>query len=48
MINKVAEPGENSEEIKIIRLPNGGIRITTRSENEDASEESNQQNNDNN
>jgi len=48
VINKVAEPGENSEEIKIIRLPNGGIRITTRSENEDASEDSNQQNNDNN
>ena len=46
VINKVAKPSENSEEIKIIRLPNGGIRITTRSESEN--EDSNQQNNDNN
>lgn len=47
-ITKVVEPGENSDEIKIIRLPNGGIRITTRSENEDVVEGSKQQNEDNN
>lgn len=47
-ITKVVEPGEKSDEIKIIRLPNGGIRITTRSENEDVTEASKQQNDDNN
>ncbi|MBL4822105.1 MAG: OmpA family protein [Colwellia sp.] len=31
-ITKAIEPGEQSNEIKIIRLANGGIRITTRSE----------------
>ena len=31
-IAKVIEPGEQSDEIKIIRLANGGIRITTRDE----------------
>lgn len=35
-ITKVVEPGEKTEEIKVIRLSNGGIRITTR--DEDASE----------
>lgn len=37
-IAKVIEPGEQNEKVKIIRLANGGIRITTRSENENALE----------
>jgi chemotaxis protein MotB len=37
-ITKVIEPGEKSDEIKIIRLANGAIRITTRGESEDALE----------
>lgn len=32
-ITKVVEPETESDEIKVIRLPNGGIRITTRNEN---------------
>ena len=44
VINKLADHDEKSEEIKIIRLPNGGIRITTRSENEEVAEGSKQQN----
>jgi chemotaxis protein MotB len=47
-ITKVVAPGEKSDEIKIIRLPNGGIRITTRNENEDVVDNSKQQNDDNN
>ncbi len=43
-ITKVINPGEESGEIKIIRLPDGGIRITTR----DESENSKQQSDDNN
>lgn len=31
-ITKVVEPETQSDEIKVIRLPNGGIRITTRNE----------------
>lgn len=34
-ITKVVSPGEKSDEIKIIRLANGGIRITTRGESEE-------------
>lgn len=37
-ITKVIEPGEKSDEIKIIRLANGGIRITTREESNNTSE----------
>jgi chemotaxis protein MotB len=33
-ITKVIEPGEQNNDIKIIRLDNGGLRITTRNENE--------------
>lgn len=33
-ITKVVEPGEKANEIQIIRLPNGGIRISTRKDNE--------------
>jgi len=43
-ITKVVEPGENADEIKVMRLPNGGIRITTRND----TESSQQQNDDNN
>ena len=45
-ITKVVDPGENSDEIKVIRLPDGGIRITTR--NEDVVENNAQQDDDNN
>jgi chemotaxis protein MotB len=38
-ITKVMAAGEQSDEIKIIRLPNGGIRITTRGESENISKE---------
>ncbi|GAA6170881.1 OmpA family protein [Colwellia sp. KU-HH00111] len=42
-VNKtVVAPNEEAEQIQVIRLPNGGIRITTRSEN-DAVIENNQQ-----
>lgn len=37
-ITKVVEPGEQDNEIKIIRLANGGIRITTRGESDSTSE----------
>lgn len=37
-ITKVIELGEKSDEIKIIRLANGGIRITTREESNNTSE----------
>jgi len=47
-ITKIVEPGEESGEIKIIRLPDGGIRITTRNENKGIVENNNQQSNDNN
>lgn len=40
--NTVVAPNEEAEQIQVIRLPNGGIRITTRSEN-DAVIENNQQ-----
>ena len=33
-ITKIVDPNEKSDEIKIIRLPDGGIRITTRNEND--------------
>ena len=52
-IAKVIEPGEQSDEIKIIRLANGGIRITTRDESgntskkESNSSTSNQESDDN-
>lgn len=36
-ITKVIEPGEQSDEINIIRLANGGIRITTRNEDDSTS-----------
>ena len=36
-ITKVIEPGEPSDKINIIRLANGGIRITTRSEDDNTS-----------
>lgn len=36
-ITKVIEPGEQNNDIKIIRLDNGGLRITTRNENEKTS-----------
>ena len=36
-ITKVKEPDEKSDEINIIRLANGGIRITTRSEDDNTS-----------
>lgn len=38
-ITKAIEPGEQSDEIKIIRLANGGIRITTRGESENTPDE---------
>ncbi len=38
-ITKVVEPGEKGNEINIIRLENGGIRITTRDENDNTSNE---------
>ena len=47
-ITKVISPGEESGEIKIIRLPDGGIRITTRNESENVKNDDNQQNDDNN
>jgi chemotaxis protein MotB len=47
-ITKVINPGEKSDEIKIIRLPDGGIRITTRNENEGIVEDNTQQGDDNN
>ncbi|MBL4942701.1 MAG: OmpA family protein [Colwellia sp.] len=47
-ITKVVAPGEQRGEIKVIRLPNGGIRITTRDENEDVIQSTGLQNNDNN
>ena len=34
-ITKVIAPGEKSDDIKIIRLANGGIRITTRGESDE-------------
>jgi chemotaxis protein MotB len=33
-ITKIIEPAEQGDEIKIIRLENGGIRITTRGESD--------------
>jgi len=45
-ITKVISPGEESGEIKIIRLPDGGIRITTRNEN--VKSDTDQQSDDNN
>jgi len=45
-ITRAVNPGDDSDEIKIIRLPNGGIRITTRSEGVAQSDE--QQSDDNN
>jgi len=36
-IAKISEVTDTENEVKIIRLPTGGIRITTRSENEDTS-----------
>ncbi len=47
-ITKAVEPREKDGEIKVLRLPNGGIRITTRSENASAVESSEQQNDGNN
>ena len=53
-ITKVIEPGEPSDKINIIRLANGGIRITTRSEDDNTSiqekngSNSDQENKDNN
>jgi len=47
-ITKVVAPGEKADEIKVIRLPNGGIRITTRSDNEGVSQNNEQQNDGNN
>lgn len=47
-ITKVVGPGEQVDEIKIIRLPSGGIRITTRNEKEGIKENSNQQDDNNN
>lgn len=47
-ITKLANPGEKSNEIKIIRLPDGGIRITTRNESDGIVENNNQQGENNN
>lgn len=53
-ITNAIEPGEQNNDIKIIRLANGGIRITTRSESDDTLENqsnsstSSQENKDNN
>jgi len=47
-ITKIISPGEESDEIKIIRLPDGGIRITTRNENAGVVEDNTQQGGDNN
>lgn len=53
-ITKVIEPGEESDKINIIRLANGGIRITTRNEDDNTSIQQNngsnseQENKDNN
>lgn len=47
-ITKVVDPNDESNEIKIIRLPDGGIRITTRNENEGLVEDTTQQGDDNN
>lgn len=52
-ITQAVEIDEEADEVKVIRLPNGGIRITTRNDNENVSEsnaqqQNNQQNNDNN
>jgi len=47
-ITKIVDPSEESNEIKIIRLPDGGIRITTRNENEGTVESNTQQGDDNN
>lgn len=46
-IAKVVNQSEQSDEIKIIRLPNGGIRITTRNESENIVDNNNQQNDNN-
>jgi len=47
-ITKIISPGEKSDEIKIIRLPDGGIRITTRNEKEGVVEKNTQQSDNNN
>jgi chemotaxis protein MotB len=47
-ITNVVEPGEETDQVKIIRMPNGGIRITTRDDSENDSEMIEQQNEDNN
>jgi len=47
-ITKVVAPGEKADEIKVIRLPNGGIRITTRNDSESILESNEQQNDGNN
>lgn len=49
-ITDVAKPGEQKVEVRVIRLPNGGIRITSRNEdeNETVSESLKQQSDDNN
>jgi len=47
-ITKIISPGEKSDEIKIIRLPDGGIRITTRNEKEGFVEKNTQQSDNNN
>ncbi len=47
-IAKVTEPNEKADEIKVIRLPNGGIRITTRNDSEGVVESNEQQNDGNN
>jgi chemotaxis protein MotB len=47
-ITNVVKPGEETGEVKIIRLPNGGIRITTRNENDSVSESDKKQSDDNN
>jgi len=47
-ITKVVAPGEKADEIKVIRLSTGGIRITTRNDNESVFESNEQQNDGNN
>jgi chemotaxis protein MotB len=42
-ITNVETPGAAANEIKVIRLPSGGIRITTRNENENESQSINKQ-----
>lgn len=39
VITNINKAGKENDEIKIIRLPTGGIRITTRAENESVSEQ---------